>query len=553
MKIFLYNKYLSTAGGGEKHAGGIAEVLSHKHDVTILHNGKVDVLQLSRKLNLDLSRVKFLSFGDKPEIDNEVREYTQKHQPDVFINATYLSSLYIKGPKNVALIFFPKCDLLHQPTVYDKIKHRAGNLLFRNYVETIHFMEGFGHEEMINWEVGKWTKERVTLYITKPFKKVAIYYRNLDNQIIRDAISSIKIHGHKLNFYIDPNKISFSNFSKHISGVHINFNTHKPSDLDGNSKDTRDLGMFLTLIDTDALNAFTRLLIKLWRAPFFKKKISKLYVKWTVLKAYHNYRYFLSQNINLANSKYTYQWIKKVYGDNMAVEMLYPPVDIYHFKAFEEKENIIISVGRFFVDGHNKKQLELIKAFKRMCDQHPEARRYTLHVCGGTHKEKQHQDYLKLCRLSAQGYPIKIHADINFGDLIDLYAKAKIFWHAAGMYESEERHPDKFEHFGITTVEAMASACVPVVIGVAGQKEIVKHGENGMLWHTERQLIDYTLSLINNESLRQQLSLKASNTVSRFSREKFDERVNVIFDKIDVQDEIKKSSGKGLSANSIPQ
>jgi hypothetical protein len=30
MKIFLYNKYLSTGGGGEKHAGGIAEVLSKK-------------------------------------------------------------------------------------------------------------------------------------------------------------------------------------------------------------------------------------------------------------------------------------------------------------------------------------------------------------------------------------------------------------------------------------------------------------------------------------------------------------------------------------------
>jgi glycosyltransferase involved in cell wall biosynthesis len=532
MKIFLYDKYLSTAGGGEKHAGGIAEVLSARHDVTILYSGIVDVSLLSTRLNLNLARVEFISFGEKVEIDSEVTDYTHKHQPDIFINATYLSTLVIKGPKNVSLIFFPKCNVIRKPSLYDKLKHKAGNLLFNNYTQTVNFYEGFGHEELINYNVGKWSKENATLLITKPFKKVAIYYENLGKQIIRDAIKSISIHGHKLNFNIINDKITFTNFHKHSCGIHLKFNTHKPLESNSYNTDTRDLGMFLTHVDTDALNILSRVLIKLWRSKFFKKAIAKLYVKWTVLNAYNKYEYFLSQNINLSNSNYTRQWIRKIYGSAINIEMLYPPVDVDSFIATKKKENIIINVGRFFIGGHNKKQVEIIKAFKKMYDEYPEVLTYSLHICGGTHPEKHHQEYLKMCRLSAQGYPIFIHEDIQFQELVALYAKAKIFWHAAGMHESEELHPDKFEHFGITTVEAMASGCVPVVIGVAGQKEIVEHMQNGMLWQSEKELIDHTLTIIQNEKTGKELASNARLSARKFSREKFDERVRTIFEKI---------------------
>jgi glycosyltransferase involved in cell wall biosynthesis len=314
--------------------------------------------------------------------------------------------------------------------------------------------------------------------------------------------------------------------------VHLKFNTHKVREQHDYNIDTREMGMFITQVDTDALQLYSRALLAFWRSKLFKKSISKLYVKWTTLKAYYRYKYFLGQHINLANSKYTYQWIRKVYGNSIPVEMLYPPVDVDNFRAAETKEKAIISVGRFFVGGHNKKQLELIKAFKRMYDNYPEVRDYTLHICGGTHSEKHHQDYLKLCRLSAQGYPIVIHANIPFQELISLYATAKIFWHAAGMHENEQLHPDKFEHFGITTVEAMASGCVPVVIGVAGQKEIVKHKENGLLWQTENELIEYTLHLINNVKACTELASKAIVSAKKFSRETFDERVRYLFEKV---------------------
>ena len=51
----VYNRFWSTAGGGEKFAGGIAEVLSRVHDVTLLTPEPFDVAALAEHLQLDLS------------------------------------------------------------------------------------------------------------------------------------------------------------------------------------------------------------------------------------------------------------------------------------------------------------------------------------------------------------------------------------------------------------------------------------------------------------------------------------------------------------------
>ena len=55
-------------------------------------------------------------------------------------------------------------------------------------------------------------------------------------------------------------------------------------------------------------------------------------------------------------------------------------------------------------------------------------------------------------------------------------------WQASGCSENHKPEPEKFEHFGISIVEAMAAECVPVVIAKGGQPEIVQHGKNGLLW-----------------------------------------------------------------------
>ena len=56
MKVAVYDRYWSTAGGGEKYAGGVAEVLSRGHDVTLIAHDEVDTDWLGERLGLDLGR-----------------------------------------------------------------------------------------------------------------------------------------------------------------------------------------------------------------------------------------------------------------------------------------------------------------------------------------------------------------------------------------------------------------------------------------------------------------------------------------------------------------
>ncbi|AMM51867.1 hypothetical protein TH61_12725 [Rufibacter sp. DG15C] len=530
MKIFLFNKYLPTSGGGEKHAGGIAEVLSKKHDVTILYSGEANVTLISSKLNLDLSRVKFVSFSEERNIYSQVMEFIQSNRPDIFINATYFSTFVAPNAVNISLVFFPKFNLTRKPSTYDTLVHKVGEEFFNRYDSTVRFFEGFYNEEINGNKVGRWSTANSTLLITKPFNKLKIFFKPLEGRIVRDVVKSIKIHGNKLNFSFYKDIIEIESPVKHSCGIHLKFDTFKPSDSFKNNFDSRNLGLFIRLVYIDTHDVFTKWVIKAWNSKVLGKYLTRIYVKWTVIKEYNWNRGFLEANLNISNSDYTSSWIKRIYGEKgIKVEKLYPPVDVEHFFNSSEKKNVILAVGRFFVGGHNKKQQEIIKAFKNAYASHPDFRDYKLVICGGTHPEDHHQDYLKLCKLSAQGYPIEICTDIAFSDLKAKYATAKFFWHAAGMYENEDLAPDRFEHFGITTVEAMAAGCVPIVIGVAGQKEIVSHRQNGMLWRNEQELISHTVELIKNEDLREQLSVNAIAASKQYSKMNFNHRVEEIF------------------------
>ena len=63
----------------------------------------------------------------------------------------------------------------------------------------------------------------------------------------------------------------------------------------------------------------------------------------------------------------------------------------------------------------------------------------------------------------------------------------------------------------------MAAGCVPVVIGMGGQLEIVQDKESGLLWHTIDQLKQNTIELSCNEKLIKALSRQAIKRSKDFS------------------------------------
>jgi glycosyltransferase involved in cell wall biosynthesis len=183
-------------------------------------------------------------------------------------------------------------------------------------------------------------------------------------------------------------------------------------------------------------------------------------------------------------------------------------------------------VGRFFDQdfGHSKKQLELVRAFRTLVSRGLTG--WDLHLVGGC--QQSHADYLGRVRAEAQGLPVHFHIDASGKELRDLYRRASIYWHAAGFGESERRHPERLEHFGISTVEAMGAGAVPIVVGKAGQGEIVQHGVSGYHFRSLSDLASRTRQLAVDRALRQRLAAEARRQANAFSTEHFAAQVRAL-------------------------
>lgn len=220
----------------------------------------------------------------------------------------------------------------------------------------------------------------------------------------------------------------------------------------------------------------------------------------------------------VCNSYFTKKVIDECLKINSSV--IYPPVGINLIKPLK-KENIILAVGRFSQLLQGKRQDVLVEVFKKMIDG-GKLKEWKLILAGGT--EVGGREYLEKIKKMAVGYPVEIIENIDFDDLVELYGKAKFFWTASGYGINEEDEPEKVEHFGISTVEAMAAGCVPIVMGKGGQKEIIENGKNGFLWQRKEELEKLTIELIKDLAKLQKISRDAILRSKYFSKKVFYDR-----------------------------
>ena len=217
----------------------------------------------------------------------------------------------------------------------------------------------------------------------------------------------------------------------------------------------------------------------------------------------------------LSNSSFTAGWVMRLWG--VASETLFPPVRPEVLPGV--KNSTIASVGRFFDPkfGHCKKQLDLLHAFLQL--EREGADGWRLEFVGGA--DGQSRDYALGVRREAVGHNIGVHFNAPRSVVHDTLAAASIFWHGGGFGEDPLTHPERFEHFGIAVVEAMAAGAVPVVYGEAGPAEIVRHGIDGYHWHTPEELVHFTRRLIADPPLRTAMSNRAQQRAADFSHDAF--------------------------------
>lgn len=247
-------------------------------------------------------------------------------------------------------------------------------------------------------------------------------------------------------------------------------------------------------------------------------------VEWVNVKSLKTKIKFLNIRNVICNSSFTKPYIDKKFGIKSAI--LYPPTFVGKAKT-NQKEKVILHVGRFGtnIEGANfKKQDVMIDAFKEMIQRGLKGWRFVLVVSF----KKEDAGNLGKLKKRAQGLPVEFIENPNNLALQTEYGRAQIYWHATGFGEDLIRYPERAEHFGISTVEAMGAGAVPVVINAGGQREIVEDGKNGFLWDTLEELQEKTLRVIHDKSLRQKFSTAAKGRAKFFSERRFCEELERI-------------------------
>lgn len=505
MKAAVYNRFWHSMGGGERHSGMIAQILSKSGcEVDLIGHSDVSLEDLGSRLALDLSATSLRVVPDRGLDDMSAisAEY------DLFINGTYMSRVHSRARHSAYVCYFPT-PFDHELSVAHKAALRVigpyarplggGRFLSMTYGNGWFPPEG-GARRQWTWSNGRGvlllgpgpavelgadfgrpgTGTPVSVSVTTNGAEVAAI--TVTPEFERHTVVIAASH--------EPREVQFSS------------DTFSPG-----AGDTRDLGFALSRLR----QVGTR------QSP--GERLGQRF-PWLLTNP-RDFSFVDTYDVILANSSYTQDWIKRLW--NADSDILFPPIDTASARPQPTRERVILTVGRFFAPGHghSKRQLEMVRMFGDIVasGQLPD---WKLVVVGGC--EEKQRPYLEAVTAAAAGLPVEIHANAKRSLVEELMSTASIFWSATGLGENTDKRPWTNEHFGMTTAEAMAGGCVPVVIDRAGQREIVREGVDGFRWATPEQLRIRTVQVATDDALRARLAASSMERASDFSDEAFAKR-----------------------------
>jgi glycosyltransferase involved in cell wall biosynthesis len=471
LRVAVFNRHWSTLGGGEQLAGGLASALATEHAVDLLVLERFDAAHASERLGFDLTGLeqRVLEPGTRPFL-----EATEGY--DLLVNTSFGSALAHRARLGLYYVHFP---VPHPPLMASDRRTWIGERLRSPFTDWTELTSGFWLREHAGG--GCWTRDVATMDLALPREVILPFSFRLGAsswpsgrrpRVVVSVAGDVVFDGRVERTVRVSTTVTGRGVSQPLP-VRISSDTFIPR-LEGQNEDDRELGVVVShvVLGPRRLPVPGRLIqpfLRDLRPPFVAE--------------------FLERYEIAANSRFTAAWVEKLWGRTARV--LPPPVQL---RTPGLKRAITLSVGRFFPNalGHSKKQLEMVDAFRQLFDRGFNG--WELHLVGGCAAE--HRRYVEEVRRAAAGLPVLVHVNARGEDLADLFAAARIFWHAAGLGEDPQLHPDRFEHFGISVIEAMSAGAVPVVFGQGGPAELVDAPRAGRVFVDPQSLVQQTQELI---------------------------------------------------------
>lgn len=486
MRVGVFNRFWATFGGAEMVAGTIADELCDDHDVTLVGTGPVPVGGLRERLGLGLTPVATAVVDDLPAaVEDESGRY------DLWINCSYLSDEACRAAHGAYVLSFPTPATSHFNGA-QRVLNKTVGLVLREGWPPPRLGRGFGPVE--GSRGARCRRIEANAEFTVRTRRGR--HRRVTVVFAAGEAAHVELNGGAEVVDATPGR----------SPVAVTVGCVGDRDGVARVRITTSSGTAAVSGIVTGAGATARMAARAGAvAPFLLVDDSPAFID--------------SYDLLLANSEYTRTWTARLWHRDSTV--LYPPVKPV---AAGDKQQIILSVGRFFdaAAGHSKKQLELVETFGRLW-RRGDLDGWSLHLVGGCSEEQR--PYLDRVRSAAAGLPVDLHVDAARREVEQLYGAASLYWHATGLGEDPTRHPHRFEHFGITTVEAMSAGAVPIVFDHAGPREVVEDGVSGLVFRDLDGLAATTRTLVLDRGRRESLARGARRRAAAFAPDAFRSRL----------------------------
>ena len=504
-RIAVYGRYWSTYGGGEQFAGGIASVLSERYDVDLLGPETVDIERQRERLGLDLTRCGMRIIDTERDVTRASADY------DLLINTTFLSNAACHARRGLYVVHFPGALTSPKTLRMDMTRRKITE---RRNQPAVVFREGFLPERA---DIHGRLTDGVGLleFCGQAGTKVDVTVAA--ERWPEGSIPQVQVRtpvGIVFDSAIEAGSTATASFV--LDGslpmvVWVSSPSHTPESV-GLPWHLRRVGAAVTRISMNGVDV-----------PLTGGRIATRLLPPDRLGFLDTYQQLVS------NAVFTQGWVDRLW--HRKADVLYPPVRRFVPPDSVAKENVILSLGRFFGSdgGHSKKQLEMVEAFRQLTAS-GNAGDWTLHLVGGCSKE--YREYAMSVKRAALGLNIEVHLNAPGSLVQELLGKASLYWHATGFGEDVTTHPDRFEHFGISVVEAMSAGAVPIVLDQAGPAEIVQAGISGEHFTDLSDLARRTAELIKDPTRRATMAEAAKRRAEYFDYDAFRPRLFTLVDNL---------------------